>query len=263
VTQTVDWLTSTDLVTGQTVATPQGNFASVTSPTIATTDSDGVEMSWQPDVASIDGIQLAAQTGTPTNPDDVTVTYQTTKNQVGPATSADQYTVNFVTSSGEVVGTTQLVGNAGNQFVVSAPAGYHFVDADAGTVTLPESNAAAVTILVAADTTNNNGTTTPGGDDNGGTTTPHQLPSTGGSTTTTGNGTQSGGGTATDAVPASQTAARTLPSTGSTSRSLPATGSRSLPQTGDQQNVWAVLGVGLLTATLGLFGIKRRRDTER
>lgn len=263
VTQTVDWLTSTDLVTGQTVATPQGNFASVTSPTIATTDSDGVEMGWQPDLASIDGIQLAAQTGTPANPDDVTVTYQTTKNQVGPATSADQYTVNFVTSSGEVVGTTQLVGNAGNQFGVSAPAGYHFVDADAGTGTLPESNAAAVTILVAADTTNNNGTTTPGGDDNGGTTTPHQLPSTGGSTTTTGNGTQSGGGTATDAVPASQTAARTLPSTGSTSRSLPATGSRSLPQTGDQQNVWAVLGVGLLTATLGLFGIKRRRDTER
>ena len=80
--------------------------------------------------------------------------------------------------------------------------------------------------------------------------------------TTTGAGTQ-GKGTATGTTKAVQTAARTLPTTDGAQRTLPSTGGRTLPQTGDQQNAWAVLGVGLLTATLGLFGVKRRRDSER
>ncbi|WP_288760317.1 mucin-binding protein [uncultured Lacticaseibacillus sp.] len=271
VTQTVQWRTTTDLVTGATVATPQGNFAGVTTPYLPATTRDGAQTSWQPDVANVAGMQLTAQTGMPTNPADVTVTYRPyaqvdtndphvwTKHQVGPAVYAEQYVVNFVTTTGKVVGTTQLVGNAGNQFGVTAPTGYHFVDKAAGTVTLPASNTAAINILVAADSVDNDGTKTPGGDDDN---TTHHLPSTGDNTTTTGAGTQ-GKGTATDATRTVPTAAWTLPTTGSTNHSLPATGGRSLPQTGDQQNAWAILGVGLLTATLGLFGIKRRRDTER
>ncbi|WP_262315167.1 mucin-binding protein, partial [Lacticaseibacillus parakribbianus] len=63
-TQTVDWLTTTDVVTGQTVATAQGAYAGVTSPTIA---------GYTPDQTTV--AQLAPDpTATPSDTA-VTVTY--------------------------------------------------------------------------------------------------------------------------------------------------------------------------------------------
>ncbi|WP_054749930.1 hypothetical protein [Lacticaseibacillus thailandensis] len=164
VTQTVTWKTATDLVTGDVVATPAGNFTSVTSPYAPATTNDGVQTSWQPDVATVAGIELTPVMGTPTDPASVTVTYRPyaqidtvettpqTKTQVGEPLHAVATTVSYLDDvTGEQVGTaTTHVGEPGRTFdwTATVPASYRLADGQAasGTYTFAETDNVPVVI---------------------------------------------------------------------------------------------------------------------
>ncbi len=100
--------------------------------------------------------------------------------------SAHQYTINFVTPNGDVVGTTTVVGNPGNQFDVSGnvPNGYVLNGTD-GDVEVPNnqdpSKPITVSVTVPSNPSDNGGTTgVPNGSstDNGIASTPTDGPDT-------------------------------------------------------------------------------------
>ena len=112
VTQTLTWNVATDEVTGTAVATPQGGYAAVTSPTVHGYTANG----------NVTAYNVAATTDTPVNAHNVTVTYT-----ANPATLTVHY-VDDVT--GEQVTSTTLVGvtDESGTYNVQTPA--HYVLAD-------------------------------------------------------------------------------------------------------------------------------------
>ena len=216
VTQKLSWNVSTDLVTGATVATPQGDYAAVVSPTVS---------GYTPDQATVAAATPSATTAAPQNAADTTVTY---------SADTQNATINFVTTDGTSLGSTTVSGPSGSTIAASSyeatltalenqgytvqsdgAVGAKFDDDSAQdqsfTVVLlaPTStdNGGGTTGSNGGTTTGNNGGSTTG--DNGGSTTGNNggsttgtLPDTDGGGTSTGdNGgssTENNGGTATD-----------------------------------------------------------------
>jgi LPXTG-motif cell wall-anchored protein len=196
VTQKLNWKIATDLVTGATVATPQGAYGAVVSPTVT---------GFTPDQARVASSTPSARTSRPTNAADQAVTY---------TADTQRATIKFVVTDGKALGTVTVSGPSGSAIATSSYAQKLTALEAQGYSLVSDGTAAAhfdtdstrdqefeVVLRPASSTDNGGGTTTNNG---GGTTTDNG----GGTTTNNGGGTTSdngagtttnnGGGTTTD-----------------------------------------------------------------
>ena len=282
--QKLNWKIATDLVTGATVATPQGAYGAVVSPTVT---------GFTPDQARVASSTPSARTSRPANAANQTVTY---------TADTQRATIKFVATDGKALGTLTVSGPSGSAIAMSSYAqkltaleaqGYSVVSdgtadahfdtdstrdqefevvfrpassTDNGGGTTTNNGGGTTTDNGGGTTTNNAGGTTTGNPGNGNDT-PQNLPSTfdDGSGATKSEGDAKTETTGTNSKVSGEQA---LPVTGGVTANAAQTIQQAaakqnvLPQTGDDNgSVLTILGVGL-AGLLSIFGLARKRQHE-